>query len=156
MNTEFITESQKKINRLMSIYEETSQKLLDCSVDDIPLLMQKRQNIMEETAQLDHRIKLECSDEPEALSAYLNKCSREGLSDELAEIFELRQEFNAIGFRVKNLDPEIMQRFVAFRDEAMEEIKKNNSGHSAKAAKYGQLKMPDTKKVFIPENKKQI
>lgn len=156
MDTEFIKESQKKINSLMTDYECLTRDLLECDDDDILALTQKRQTIIEKILELDDKIKRNCSDNALALAAYLNKCERNGIPDYLLEIFDLRQEFNAMAFRVKNAEPEIIERISILRGEMMEKIKKNNSGQNAKAAKYAGVGMPSDKAVFISENKKQI
>lgn len=156
MNTDFITENQVRINNLMEKYEDCTRRLIECPVDDILILTEKRQSISEEISVLDAQIKTECEEAPEALNAYLNKCNRSELSEELTAVFDLRQEFNAIAFRVSSMDPEIKERIDILREELIEKIKKNNSGQSAKAAKYAQVGMPSNGNLFFPENKKKI
>lgn len=156
MNAGFITENQKRINSLMSRYEEITRKLLDCSIDDILILTEKRQSISSEITKLDNQIKNVCADSPEALSAYLNKCDRSELTEGLQEIFDLRQEFNGMAFRVAALDPEIKERINMLRDELVIKIKKNNSGQNAKAAKYAKAGAQTGSNFFVPENKKLI
>lgn len=156
MDIEFVTGNQKRINKLMGKYEEVTRKLLNCSADDILILTEKRQSISSAITMLDDQIKNECADTPDALSAYLNKCDRSRLMDELKIVFDLRQEFNGMAFRIASLDPEIRERISMLKDELVVKIKKNNSGQNAKAAKYAKSGMLSGNNLFIPENKKLI
>lgn len=156
MNIETVLEAQQKINRLMNKYEEITKVLLDCDIDDILMQTQKRQNIIDEISYYDNMIKLECRDQPTALSAYQNKCKRDELSPDLVKIFDLRQELNAIAFRVKDMDQEIRERIIMIRDDLAAKIKEHNSGKDAVASKYAQVGMPSSDKLFIPKNKKMI
>lgn len=156
MDIEFVTETQKRINKLISRYEEITRKLLDCEVDDILILTEKRKGISQEITNFDNQIRNECAETPEALSAYLNKCDRGELSDELKQIFDLRQEFNGYAFRIQSMDPEIRERINLLRDDLVVKIKENNSGHNAKAAKYAKAGVSSGSDLFVPENKKLI
>lgn len=156
MNIEFIKDNQKKINHHMSIYEDITRQLLDADIDGIFELTEKRKDIIDKISKLDYEIKKECSKNDVALSAYDNTCGRDELPDELKDIFDLRQEFNAYAFRVKELDPEITKRIVVFRDEIMHKIKKNNSGQNAKVAKYASAGMDSGGNLHFPENKNMI
>ncbi|MCM1227778.1 MAG: hypothetical protein NC320_10235 [Clostridium sp.] len=156
MNTDLIKEIQVRINNLMKKYEDNTRKLLECPIDDVLILTENRQSISKEISKLDSQIKQECAENEKALNAYTNKCGRNELSEELQAVFDLRQEFNAIAFRVSEMDPEITERISIMRDELICKIKKNNSGQNAKAAKYAQVGMPTGDNLFFPENKKRI
>ena len=156
MDIEFVTENQKRINKLISQYEKITRKLLDCDVDDILILTEKRKGISQEITKLDNQIRNECSEIPKALEAYLNKCDRSELTDDLKQVFDLRQEFNGIAFGISSLDPEIIERINLIRDDLVIKIKKNNSGQNAKAAKYAKAGMSGGSNFFVPENKKLI
>lgn len=155
METDLIIERQKKINILMQKYEDLTRKLLDCPVDDILMLTEKRKRISEEITVHDTFIKNECTNNDELISAYKNNCEREMLPEEFVEVFDLRQQFNSMAFRVSALDPEIKERIELLKNELVDKIKKNNSGQNAKAAKYASVGM-SSGKIFIPENKKRI
>lgn len=156
MNTDLITQTQARINNLMKKYEDNTRKLLVCPIDDVLILTENRQSISKEISKLDSQIKQECAESEETLNAYMNKCERDDLSEELKAIFDLRQEFNAIAFRISEMDPEITERISIIRDKLICKIKKNNSGQNAKAAKYAQVGMPTGDNLFFPENKKRI
>ncbi len=156
MDIEIIIETQKRINILMSKYEEVTRKMLDCSVDDILPLTEKRQSIVNEVIVLDVQVKNECGENSEVLSAYKNKCIRDDLPDSFKQIFDLRQDLNAITFRINSLEPEIKGRIEIIRDDLLEKIKKNNSGQNAKASKYAGAAVSGGGNIFIPENKKTI
>lgn len=156
MDIKNIVQLQKRMLKLMEKYEATTRKLLDCETDDILMLTEKRKNISAETAKLDEMARLECGDDEQALGAYTNKCDRGSLPEELFEVFDMRQQLNAVVFRVKTLDPEVTERISMIRDNLIVKIKKNNSGQNAKAAKYANAARPYGKNIFIPENKKLI
>lgn len=156
MNIVFVTENQKRINELIDRYEKETRKMLECPIDDILMLTEKRASIAEEITKLDNAVKAECADNPAALAAYTNKSDRSDLTGELTEIFDLRQEFNSIAFRVQSLDLQIKERITMIRDELIVKIKKNNAGQNAKAAKYAVAGLSDGGNAFIPENKKRI
>lgn len=156
MDIKIIVDLQKRILKLMEKYEAVTKKLLDCETDEILILTEKRKNVWAETSKLDERIKRECGENTQVLAAYKNECERGSLPDELTEIFDLRQQLNAILFRIKTLDPEITERIAMIRDNLVVKIKKNNSGQNAKAAKYATAANPSGKKMFFPENKKMI
>lgn len=156
MDIEIVVENQKRINALMSKYEEATRKMIDCPIDDILPLTEKRQSISKEVSKLDIQIKDECCNTPEALSAYKNKCVRDELADSFKQIFDLRQNFNAIAFAITSLEPEIRGRIMILRDELIDKIKENNSGQVAKAAKYVNAGLSGGENLFIPENKKMI
>lgn len=156
MDIEIVTGNQKRINKLISRYEEITRKLLDCEVDDILILTEKRKAISLEITKLDSQIKNELAESPEALAAYQNKCDRSELSDELKPVFDMRQEFNGIAFRISSMDPEIKERISLLRDELVVKIKKNNSGQNAKAAKYAKAGISSGNSFYVPENKKLI
>lgn len=156
MNVELVTENQKRINKLISRYEELTRKLLDCEVDDILILTEKRKGLSSEITKLDSQIKNEFAENTQALEAYQNKCDRSSLPDELRQVFDLRQEFNSIAFRISSMDPEIKERISLLRDELVVKIKKNNSGQNAKAAKYAKAGVSSGSNFFVPENKKLI
>lgn len=155
MDTEIVVDHQKHINILMNRYEDTTRKMLDCSTDDIFLLTEKRKSISEAVSKLDVQILNECGNNDVALSAYKNKCARDELSDEFKQVFDLRQEFNSIAFRISSLEPEIKQRIKILRDNLVVKIKKNNSSQDAKAAKYAS-NVSGSGEFFVPKNKKMI
>lgn len=157
MDIELVLDNQRRIINLMKKYEDITKKLLDCPIDDILMLTEKRKSISQEVTVLDNQAKKECSENKQAIEAYTNKCNRSELSQDLQEIFDRRQELNGIVFRIKTLDPEITERIELLRAEIVGKIKKNNVGQNAKAAKYAAAAMPPPSgKLYIPKNKKMI
>lgn len=64
-------------------------------------------------------------------------------------VFDLRQKFNSIAFRVSGMEPQITERIIILKNDLMNKIKKNNSGQNAKAAKYAGAGLSGGKKFFI-------
>ncbi|MGN0620315.1 MAG: hypothetical protein ACI4I9_00470 [Porcipelethomonas sp.] len=153
-----ITDYQAKINKLMLEYEGISRKLLECTIDEIPVLIKNREDLSVSITAMSDRINVLCSEDETgmALSAYKNSCLRSELSDELKQIFDLRQEFNSIAFRIKNLNYEITGRIELEKNKLLEKIIENNNGQNAKAAKYLNGGMTTGKNIYFPKNKKLI
>ncbi len=157
MDIELVIDNQRRIINLMKKYEDISRKLIDCPIDDILILTEKRKSISQEVSVLDNQAKKECSEDKKAMDAYTNKCDRSELSEKFQEIFDKRQELNGIVFRIRALDPEIIERIELIRDDIVNKIKKNNSGQNAKAAKYAAASLsPVRNNLYIPKNKKMI
>lgn len=156
MDIELILNNQKRIINLMRKYEDTTKKLIDCPIDDILILTEKRKSISSEVTLLDNQAKCECAENDMAFAAYINECNRSELSEDLKKIFDMRQELNGIVFRIKAIDPEIKERTEILRDELIDKIKKNNSGQNAKAAKYAAAGFGAGGNLYIPKNKKMI
>lgn len=153
-----ITEYQKEINRLMEKYEEYSRELLVCEVDDITSYIEKRQNISEKVTALSNSINAWCAADETGMcmAAFRNSCGRSEVPDELKQVFDLRQEFNGIAFRIKNLDVAIVERIEIEKDMLIKKIKDNNSGQNAKASKYMSGIVDVGKDVYFPKREKKI
>ena len=156
MDINLIIEKQEQINKLMVKYENITKQMLDCPVDDILGYTEKRQTLSEIITELDKQISDECIDSPIISAAYKNKCARNELDESGMRVFDLRQKFNSIAFRVSGMEPQITERIIILKNDLMNKIKKNNSGQNAKAAKYAGAGLSGGKKPFFPENKKSI
>ena len=156
MDINLIIEKQEQINKLMVKYENITKQMLDCPVDDILGYTEKRQTLSEIITELDKQISDECIDSPTISAAYKNKCARNELDESEMRVFDLRQKFNSIAFRVSGMEPQITESIIILKNDLMNKIKKNNSGQNAKAAKYAGAGLSGGKKFFFPENKKSI
>lgn len=153
---EKIIEIQGKINDLMKKYEDYTRKLLVCDIDEISGYIGSRNMIIKKIDILNNEILEMCDKNSFEYLAYKNLCDRSELTDNLKEIFDLRQEFNGIAARVKSMDPEITERISIEKDKLLVKIKKNNTGQNAKAAKYFNAGLSQGSNIYFPENKKKI
>ncbi len=157
-NIEEITVNQKQINDLMREYEDLSRKLLSCEVDDIMPVIQKRERISVIITGLSNKITELCSEDKTGneIAAYKNSCLRSDLPEEMLPIFDLRQEFNSIAFRVKNIDAEATERIEYEKEKLIKKIKDNNNGQNAKASKFLNGGMTMGQDVYFPKKQKII
>lgn len=155
-NIKKIIHIQKILLILIKKYESKTRQLLDCDVDKISELVSSRGSILNRIGVLSRETLKYCDVNSLEYQAFTNKCSRGELPDELKEIFDLRQEFNIYGARAHSMDPEIIERIQITREDLLKKIKENNSGVTAKAAKYYNSGFDQGKNFYFPENKKKI
>ena len=155
-NIKKITHIQKILLVLIKKYENKTRQLLDCDIDKISVLVNSRGSILNRIEVLSKEILKYCDADSLEYQAFKNKCSRGELPEQLKEIFDLRQEFNIYGVRAHNMEQEIIERIQIKREELLEKIKENNSGATAKAAKYYNAGLNQGKNFYFPENKKRI
>lgn len=155
-NIEKIIENQKKLLILIQKYEDKTRSLLECDIDEIESLVNARGSIIERIDELTNEILSICNDDSFEYFAFKNKCERDDLPDNIKEIFDLRQEFNSYAIRARNMDPEIIEKININRDSLLIKIKENNSGQTAKAAKYFSAGLSQGQNIYFPENKKKI
>lgn len=149
MDINFIIEKQEQINKLMVKYENITKRMLDCPVDDILGYTEKRQTLSEIITELDKQISDECIDSPIISAAYKNKCARNELDESGMRVFDLRQKFNSIAFRVSGMEPQITERIIILKNDLMNKIKKNNSGQKRKGGQICRGRFVRRKKVFL-------
>jgi len=155
-NIEKINNLQKKLLVLIKKYEEKTRKLLDCEVDEIPILINSRESILKRIHELSGEIVFYCDGNKLMKAAFENTCNRNELPEEYYEIFDSRQEFNIYASRTHSMEPGIIERIKYTKDKLMEKIKENNSGPASKAAKYYSAGLTQGKNLYFPENKKKI
>lgn len=155
-NIKKITDIQQKLIVLIKKFEEKSKQLLECDIDEIANLVNSRQSIIDRIIFLSNEIYKLCDEDSLQRLAFENKCDRSSLSEEEKEIFDLRQEFNIYAVRAHNMDSEIIGRIQIYKDKLLVKIKQNNSGVTAKAAKYYNAGLSQGKNLYFPENKRKI
>jgi len=151
-----VIEDQKKLLVLIEKYELKTRELLSCDFDDVTVLVASRQGILDRMEVLRKEILRLCPEGSDEYAAFQNSCDRDSLPDIYKQIFDLRQQFNAYAFRAKTLEPEIIGRLSIHRDKMLVKIKENNSGQTAKAAKFFNTGMSAGNNFYFKENKKQI
>ena len=155
-NIKKIIHIQKILLVLIKKYENKTRQLLDCDIDKISELVNSRESILNRIGVLTREILKYCDRNSLEYKAFENKCNRGELPEELTEIFDLRQEFNIYGARAHSMEPEIIERIQIIKDDLLKKIKENNSGVTAKAAKYYNSGFDQGKNFYFPENKKKI
>ena len=149
-------QKQQKLLFLITKYEEESLALLDCDIDDVTEHINERDRIVKLVDVLRREILKLCPKDSPEYKAFNNSCERRELTPELQQIFDLRQQFNTHMTRAHSMDPDIIQRLKDTRDVIVKEIKENNSGQNANAAKFYTNSMSGGKNMFFPKNKKEI
>ena len=155
-NIEKITDIQKKLIILIKKYEDSTRKLLDCDIDDITNLVATRGNVLKRIDELTKAVNFLARDDSRIIPAFTNQCERNSLPSELQEIFDLRQEFNIYAVRAHEMEPEIIERIQMTKEMLMKKIRENNSGSTAKAAKYYNAGLTQGENFYFPKNNKKI
>lgn len=149
-------QKQQKLLFLITKYEEHTLALLDCDTDEVPEHIDERDRIVKLVDVLTKEILKICPEGSPEYKAFRNSCSRDELSPKMQQIFDLRQQFNTHMTRAHSIDPDVITRIKSTRDDIVKEIKENNSGQNANAAKFYTNSMSRGKNVYFPKNKKEI
>lgn len=112
--------------------------LFTCNPDDIDVCVERIDKYKEITDEIFDEIDDICSEDEsgELRKATLPLSDRKDIIDELADVFEKRQEINAVACRIQNTIPMVQTRLKKSMEKTLEEIKKNNTSQSAQAARY--------------------
>ena len=129
-------------------YDELSEVLLEteieisgmftCPPDDLDVAVERINQYREITDEISAEIDAICAEDEsgELKKAVMPQTDRKDVPDELVPVFEKRQEINAIIYRIQNTIPMVQDRLKKSMEKTLEEIKENNAGQSAKAARY--------------------
>ncbi|MGN0613881.1 MAG: hypothetical protein ACI4JB_08280 [Porcipelethomonas sp.] len=154
--SEKIIEFQKKLLKLIQRYESAARSLLECDIDRIKFLVDEREEIIRKIDRVTKEILVLCPENSPQMLAFKNLCDRDSLTDDLKEVFDLRQQFNAFAARAHSMDQQIIERIQITRDSLLQKIKENNAGQVAKAAKFYSAGLTQGKNIYFPENKRKI
>lgn len=137
-NINEICECLNEIEEIMLEVEYEMNYLFTCDIDDIEFSMEKIDQYRQMTDEIFAEIDNLCEEDETGMlkKAVLPRTDRKDICDDVECIFELRQELNAVIHRVATLQPQVIKRFNKEKEKMLEEIKNNNIGQSAKAAKY--------------------
>lgn len=128
----------EETEEVMLEMEQEINNLYTCSPDDMEVSVYRiesyRELIDEILADIDSVC--ETDDTGELKKAVSPKADRKDILPELSAVFEKRQDINAVIFRMQNIIPLVQGRLKKSMEKTLEEIKENNSGQSAKAARY--------------------
>ena len=125
--TEVLLETENEVNELYT-----------CSPDDIDVSVERINKYREITDEILAEIDSVCAGEEtgELKKATLPLTDRMDVSPDFVEVFEKRQDVNAVICRIQAAIPMVKDRLKKAMEKTLEEIKENNSGQSAKAARY--------------------
>ncbi len=157
-NINEICECLNEIKEIMLEVEFEMNFLFTCGIDDIEFSMEKIGQYRQMTDEIFSEIDNLCEEDETGMlkKAVLPRTDRKDVCDEVERIFELRQDLNAVINRVKILQPQVVKRFQKEKEKMLEEIKKNNAGQSAKAAKYYNTINDDSNGYHIPPKGRKI
>ncbi|MCQ2464563.1 MAG: hypothetical protein MJ095_03165 [Oscillospiraceae bacterium] len=133
---------------ICSCFDEMSEVLLEteneinnlfvCSPDDVDVSVERIEKYREITDEIQNEINSACSEDEsgELKKAVMPLTDRKDVAEEYVFVFEKRQEINAIIYRIQNAIPMVSERLKKTMEKTLEEIKENNTGQSAQAARY--------------------
>lgn len=128
----------EEIYELLLEMEIEVNNLFSCPPDDIEVCNERVTKYREIIDEVFGDIYAVCDTDPEGLlkKAVMPKTDRADIPDFLEEVFEKRQELNAVAFRINDIIPMVEKRLKKSMERTLEEIKQNNSSQSARASKY--------------------
>ncbi|WP_044974529.1 hypothetical protein [Ruminococcus sp. HUN007] len=141
-------ENNERTAQICSCFDEIVEVLLEmekeigelyvCSPDDVDISVERINRYREITDELFAGIDSLCAEDEtgELKKATEPLTDRKDVAEEYAVVFEKRQEVNAVAYRISAAIPMVQDRLKKSMDRVLEEIRENNSGQSAKAARF--------------------
>lgn len=118
------------------LYEQETESLLSCGIDEMPAHMQERDRLAAWVDDTGYRIEEACRDDPELLAAAFNRCDRGGLPEAIAQVYDCGQQVFQVINRIYKLEPMVLLRMQQERDKLEEKIKDSNRSPAAQASRY--------------------
>ena len=136
--TEQICSCYDEIIEVLLEMEKEIGELYICSPDDVDVSVERINQYREITDEIFAEVNAICEQDE---SGELRKATdpltdRKDVAEEYAGIFEKRQDVNAVAYRISAAIPMVKDRLKKSMDRILEEIKENNTGQSAKAARF--------------------
>jgi NTP pyrophosphatase (non-canonical NTP hydrolase) len=127
-----------EIQQLLLEMETEVNNLFSCPPDEIEVSNERITKYREIIDEVFEDIDAVCAEDPDGLlkKAVHPRTNRSDIPDELADVFEKRQEINAVAFRINDIIPMVEKRLRKSMEKTLEEIKQHNSSQSAQASKY--------------------
>ncbi len=141
-------DNNERVEVICGLFDEMTEVLLEtenevnelyiCSPDDIDVSVDRINKYREITDDILAEIDSVCAEEEsgELKKATLPLTDRKDVSPDFVPVFEKRQDVNAVICRIQSAIPMVQDRLKRAMEKTLEEIKENNSGQSAKAARY--------------------
>ena len=120
-------------------YEQATDGLIMSNADTAPAFMQRRQELMDQISEIDDRIAALCFDADDGkliALAVKNKCDRAQLPKEICPLFDLAQQIFAVINRIRQMEPQALDRMIIEKEALLAKIKDTNQGVGAKASRY--------------------
>ncbi len=118
--------------------ENEINTLFVCDPDDVEVSAERIEKYREIADEIFADIRQICDeDETGTLRTAVNPLTdRRDVAEECTDVFEKRQDVNAVVYRIQNTIPMVSDRLKKAMEKTLEEIKANNTGQSAQAARY--------------------
>ena len=127
-----------EIIEVFSEIEKEVNELYICSPDDVDVSVERINKYREIADDIFGEIEQICGEDEsgELKKATEPRIDRKEVKDEFVQVYEKRQDVNAVAFRIQSTIPMVEDRLKKAMEKTLEEIRENNSGQGAKAAKY--------------------
>lgn len=133
-----VCECFDEINEVLLETENEINCLFSCHPDDIDVCVERIEKYKEITDEIFADISQICSEDEtgELKKATEPLTDRKDVADIYINVFEKRQEINAVAYRIMNAIPMVKDRLNKSMEKTLEEIRKNNTSQSAQASRY--------------------
>lgn len=128
-------------------YERETYAVTASEPDDINVHMDRRETLQKQIQELDARI-LEGTggDQPDESQRLLRKAAGgqanyEELDPELQPVQAIASDLRAVMYRIREIEPLVLERLETEREDLLQKIKNVNQGSGAAASKYYQSSM---------------
>lgn len=127
-----------EIKQVLLEMETEINCLFTCDPDDIDVCVERIEKYKEITDEIFADINEICREDEtgELKKAAEPLTDRKDVSESFTDVFEKRQEINAVAYRIKNTIPMVQTRLQKSMEKTLEEIRKNNTSQSAQASRY--------------------
>ncbi len=135
--TEICALLSKAQQEMLQLEQETNA-LYTCTVDEIPLCVERRAACAARVDTQFQQIYQICDADPRGMlrKAVSSQTLFEDVPEELHCIFEARRQLNAVIHRILQIEPQVLERLQTEREKLLEQIRENNRGQSANASRY--------------------
>ena len=126
-------------NALLRRFEEITQDMLSCLAQELEGQVNARQQLIERLEQLDEQIAALCSQLPDpqlALAICSGQCNAEELPEAWQPVYLQALQNRSVLSRLIESDLQAALRLRLEQEEILEQIRKNNQGVHAKAARF--------------------
>lgn len=126
----------RKKRELFLRYEEVTYGIAAGDAEGIADCMQERTRIQSEIGELDEALRALWGEDGQLLAAASTRCARGELPEELRPVFDCGMAVRAVMVRIREIEPQALERATEERDGLLERIKSVNQGTGAAASKY--------------------
>ncbi len=117
-------------------YEQETDALLACTLEEMQAHMKEREKLAGQIDGVDRQISEACGGSQEVMDAVYNRCDRGGLPEALAKIYDSAQPVFQIINRIRQAEPLAEMRMQREKDALEVKIKQSNRSSAAQASRY--------------------